>query len=164
MDEVAQMTTKHFSFVAHGGLDRRLRRERLRPASTRDSVRGSLPGSARANGNAGCGEIETGGSRSTMIQRCTVDVVCSALAPCCLFPLRLIGSFPFPCPLAPPPPAAESGYSFPSPAHSGQSSSHLFVSRRSVSSIASPCNVARRALWLLQLGGFVVTYRRTGAS
>lgn len=31
-------------------------------------------------------------------------------------------------------------------------------------SIALPYNVARCALWLLQLGGFVVTYWRTGAT
>lgn len=161
------MTTKHFSFVAHGGLDRRLRRERLRPASTRDSMRRSLPGSGTCERKCSLRRDRNG--RQSFDDDPTVHRGRSLLSVGSLLPFPSTADRFFSVSLPPspiPPHFAErpSGYSFPSPAHSGRSSSHLFVSRRSVSSIASPCNVARRALWLLQLGGFVVTYRRTGAS
>lgn len=109
--------------------------------------------SARANGNAGCRETETGGSHLT-IQWSIVDVVCS--------PWFVRSSFFTPVPLSRFP--SSSFFWSRSPARSSlPTPSHFSFAHHSVSSIASPYNVAGCALWLLQLGGFVVTYRRTGA-
>lgn len=113
-------------FLLHSGSNRNVR-------STMCG-RCSLLERARANGNAGCRETETGGSHLT-IEWNIVDVVCSPWLVCSFLPS--VPAFSFSLPLA-------------------VTSAPV---RPLVSSIApAKYNVPRCALWLLQLGGFVVRY------